>query len=244
MTYFSDDFINDFLKTALAEDGNTVKPERPKFNFGPASKDETSIYGSSKPEHSYNSISAESIQEWVDYVKSQGISGVLCLLEKHSLDMIYKMTGVNLIDRYRKEFGNENVMLAPVPDFSYISRDTFTKSILPFLKKFADTDRKVVVHCAGGIGRTGQILAAWLTHGRGYDIEDAIDAVKMASPALRNPQEAGIGYFGEIDSLRTLLDVSGNEHRYSETTGKKPFKNTNTYNNSDLDKWLFGIDRG
>jgi hypothetical protein len=32
---------------------------------------------------------------------------------------------------------------------------------------------KVAVHCSGGIGRTGQVLAAWLIHARGYTVEAA-----------------------------------------------------------------------
>jgi protein-tyrosine phosphatase len=48
-------------------------------------------------------------------------------------------------------------------------------------------NEKVVVHCAGGIGRTGHILAAWLVSVRGFSNKDAISAVIRTG---RNPHEA------------------------------------------------------
>jgi protein-tyrosine phosphatase len=46
-----------------------------------------------------------------------------------------------------------------------------------------------VVHCSGGIGRTGHVLAAWLVAGRGFSRHSAITAVKRRG---RNPYEAVI----------------------------------------------------
>ncbi|MEW6495955.1 MAG: protein phosphatase, partial [Cyanobacteriota bacterium] len=48
---------------------------------------------------------------------------------------------------------------------------------------------KVVVHCSGGIGRTGHVLAAWLASARGFSNNAAIAAVRKTG---RNPYEAAI----------------------------------------------------
>jgi hypothetical protein len=43
------------------------------------------------------------------------------------------------------------------------------------------------VHCSGGVGRTGHILAAWLVAGRGFTHQEAIATVQKTG---RNPYEA------------------------------------------------------
>jgi protein-tyrosine phosphatase len=71
---------------------------------------------------------------------------------------------------------------------------------------------KVVVHCGGGVGRTGHVLAAWLVHSRGFSNQAAITAVKQAG---RNPYEAAIAAifrgknpFKLIADLESLLNQS------------------------------------
>ncbi|MEK0178332.1 hypothetical protein [Microcoleus anatoxicus] len=47
-------------------------------------------------------------------------------------------------------------------DFELVDRDILLDRILPFLASANSRGERVVFHCAGGIGRTGQVLAAWL----------------------------------------------------------------------------------
>ena len=48
-------------------------------------------------------------------------------------------------------------------------------------------NEKVVVHCSGGVGRTGQVLATWLVAKYGLSNQGAIDIVRQTG---RNPYEA------------------------------------------------------
>ena len=84
------------------------------------------------------------------------------------------------------------------------------KASVPFLAAADQLGEKVVVHCSGGIGRTGQVLAAWLVSGRGLSNSAAIAATRRTG---RNPYEAAIAALVKgrnpwkvVGELNALLD--------------------------------------
>ncbi|MDZ8081355.1 MAG: dual specificity protein phosphatase family protein [Nostoc sp. DcaGUA01] len=90
---------------------------------------------------------------------------------------------------YQQEFGEQQVCWAPITDFQLANLEMLTQRIIPFLVAADKQNQKVVVHCSGGIGRTGHVLAAWLVSIRGFSNKDALAAVKRTG---RNPYEAAI----------------------------------------------------
>ncbi len=80
----------------------------------------------------------------------------VCCRSREQLDD----AGANL-RRYREAFGASSVRHVPVPDHRLIAQDRLHDDILPFLVDACETEERVVVHCLAGIGRTGQVLAAW-----------------------------------------------------------------------------------
>ena len=147
--------------------------------FAPASENEFVVFGSARPGYGH-----EQVKRWVEFMQAQGIQRVCCLLADAQL----KRYG-GLLNVYRQAFGNDRASWAPIEDFQLADRDMVIHQILPFLAAARQSKERVVVHCSGGIGRTGHVLAAWLVAGRGFSNQAAITAVKAAG---RNPYEAVI----------------------------------------------------
>lgn len=147
------------------------------YKFAAACEDELIIFGAARPGYG----DAE-VARWIEFMQGHNIDRVCCLLEQTQL-----MRYSDLLGTYRKIFGCDRVCWAPVPDFELVDRDILLDRILPFLASANSKGERVVVHCAGGIGRTGQVLAAWLVSGRGMCNQQAIAAVKKTG---RNPYEA------------------------------------------------------
>lgn len=145
------------------------------------------MFGACRP--GYHSSDREDIDlaevdAWIKRMKNAGIRRVVCLLGDDQL-AFYHRVPEGLLRTYEREFGSENVLPAPVEDYHLIDPTTLD-TVIRFLKASDASGNKVVVHCSGGSGRTGHVLAAWLAQGRGHD---ALDAIRIAKET-RNPREA------------------------------------------------------
>jgi len=170
------------------------------YKFAPASKQETIVFGAARPGYS-----EPQVRDWLKYVKTQGIQKVCCLLPQKQLAPYSDLLGT-----YAQEFGSQQVCWTPIEDFTLADPEILTGKILPFLLEADRQGEKVVVHCSGGIGRTGHVLAAWLVYGRGCSNRAAIQAVRQTG---RNPYEAAIAAvfqaknpFKIVTELKLLLD--------------------------------------
>jgi len=170
------------------------------FNFDAASFDEKCVYGAQRPGyHSSRPVSDSEVGLWVEFMGQQGIKRVCCLLEEQL--SFYES---DLLAAYKRFLGEQAVCSAPIKDFTLADEQLLTETILPFLADSVQKNEPVVVHCSGGIGRTGHVLACWLVYGRGMTNEQAIKAVMDLG---RNPYEAkGRDSMGK-SKLNSLLDV-------------------------------------
>lgn len=170
------------------------------YKFAAAGENELIVFGASRPGYSNKQVS-----DWIKFMKHQDIQQVCCLLPSSQISRYS-----DLLSTYKREFGSDRVCWSPIEDFQLSDLETLTKKILPFLLEADRKGEKVVVHCSGGVGRTGHILAAWLVSGRGLSNQAAIDAVRKIG---KNPYEAAIAGtfrgknpFKAIEELNTLLN--------------------------------------
>ena len=163
------------------------------FHFGPAQSGEVTAYGARTPD-----ASVASIVEWADFMRAQSVTRVCCLLDARQLAGF----PVNLEAEYKRLFGATCVLMEPIADHHLCSRQALRGNILPFLRTAASGSERAVIHCWGGNGRTGHVLAAWLVAARGLSPVEAITAVEASG---RLPQEAVLAGNATLDELIELL---------------------------------------
>ncbi len=169
----------------------------PRSGFGPASREEKIVFGARMPGYGARSIPAGVVERWMSLIEMEEIKRVCCLLPQSQLGYYDQ----DLLKQYRNRFGIQSVHWAPIEDYHLCDAARLAQIIL-FLKQSDIGGEKVVVHCAGGRGRTGFVLAAWLIKGRGSSIEQALNAVKEMG---RNPYEAVECGHATVEGLYALL---------------------------------------
>ncbi len=166
--------------------------------FGPASRDERIVFGAPMPGYGARSIPSSVVLKWVAAIKRAGIKRVCCLLGRDQLSYFEE----DLLETYRREFGAGYVLWVPIADYCLCDVSSLKKIVL-FLTESDASVLPTVVHCAGGRGRTGFVLAAWLVCGRGFEVEKALETVRDAG---RNPFEASQAGNATAEDVYRLLE--------------------------------------
>jgi protein-tyrosine phosphatase len=131
-------------------------------------------------------------------MKDSKIKTIIVLLDDQQLNSLC----YDLIDRYKDEFGRDSVYHIPIKDYTYIDKTKLHNYLFPILEKNKKAGIKSLVHCAGGIGRTGHILSAWLVYSLGYSIDESVKAVQDSG---RDPLEATYDTNEDKSTLLKLL---------------------------------------
>jgi protein-tyrosine phosphatase len=172
-----------------------------KYRFAGAAPEERIVFGAERPGYPRHAVTMDRVRQWLAFMEQRGMRRVCCLLTDSQLAYYHP---ASLLAEYDAVFGVERVHRTSIADYQLADREALLGRILPFLADADARDEPVVVHGAAGLGRTGQVLAAWLVHARGHGPEEALAVVRTMG---RDPYEAvAVGNASRRDLL-ALLDA-------------------------------------
>lgn len=160
----------------------------PSNGFHAATDGEQIVFGARRPGFPFSHVSHAAVDDWLAFMRRHGIERIVCLLPPKQLAYYTD----NLLEAYRASLGERNVCWAPINDFQLAEPYLLTNRIMPFLLRADRSRKRVVVHCSGGIGRTGHVLAAWLVVKYALSNAQAIEAVRRTGRNARESRDPGL----------------------------------------------------
>lgn len=115
----------------------------------------------------------------LEWLREQGISAILSLTESPLPQEMMKGLGM--------EYAHVPMRNHERPTLEQL------QLALNVIERVTSERRKILVHCAGGKGRTGTVIAAYLVYKEGMTPERAIELVRSIRPgSIERSQEASI----------------------------------------------------
>ncbi|OQR99195.1 asparaginase [Achlya hypogyna] len=130
-------------------------------------------------------VDASTVTTWIDFMHTNGVRHVLCLLTKEELGFY----STPLLDRYATKFGAANVTHVDV------ARSWQLSTLLQSLTRAVALHEKIVVHCSTGQSRTANVLALWLHRHNALGIAEAVNEVTeyaLEARTTRKPRVADV----------------------------------------------------
>ncbi|CAD5244759.1 protein-tyrosine phosphatase family protein [Thermococcus camini] len=101
------------------------------------------------------------------------------------------------LDEWRRR--GVEVFHSPIQDFSAPGLNQLL-GILRWIEAKTLENKKVLIHCLGGCGRSGTIATAWLMYSKGLSLEKALRKVRSLRPCAVETREQ-MGVLKELERL-------------------------------------------
>lgn len=101
------------------------------------------------------------------------------------------------LEEWRKR--GVEVLHSPISDFSAPSVDRLLE-ILRWIEERVGEGKKVLIHCMGGLGRSGTVAVAWLMYSEGLSLREALRRVRSLRPGAVETYEQ-MGVLRELEKL-------------------------------------------
>jgi protein-tyrosine phosphatase len=149
------------------------------------------------------------LERFVQIMKDRNIKTVVVLLTDEEMQRSY---GQSLKDFYSKH--GLKVIHYPIEDFSVpTSMESFDKLESTLQEEISKND--ILIHCAGGLGRTGMVIAGLAIH-KGRSAEEAIQLVRRmrhGSVEERSQEEFLKRYSSSLELKESLYNIFKNIRR-------------------------------
>ena len=120
--------------------------------------------------------------EDIEFVRKENINAIVCLVEENELEIMDDNYNVG-IEAYKRLLSKRNIELlhAPIKDFSVPTLEQL-EYVINWIETKIKENKSVMVHCRGGLGRTGTVVDAFLMYENGYTAEEAIKYIRSLRP--------------------------------------------------------------
>ncbi len=115
-------------------------------------------------------------------------------IKSREIELIISLTGQPLPREWVEQLGIEYIHF-PIKDHS-APDPQMLKEIVDKILAAVSSGKRLLIHCAAGLGRTGAVLAAYLIASKKVSGEEAIEAVRRLRPGSIEPiQEKSVMEF-------------------------------------------------
>jgi|Transcript_4956 protein tyrosine phosphatase (PTP) superfamily phosphohydrolase (DUF442 family) len=165
----------------------TVRDPSAPHNFGTISYREETLHTAERPGHFVQNFQSSIVEDWIQHVKSKGISNVLIIMDDNEFD-VYDLD-------LKKFYSQGGLIVHHIP---FRSPNSY-ENIMALLQDLDTRGEKVVVHCSGGKGRCGRVACAWMCK------KWCLTPLEASQEFIDQAVDNGLYRLGDVEKLKKWI---------------------------------------